>query len=104
MTGSYENLKARLPYESEVNAVGCEAYENLSCPVWMVDYLHDAGLYYGEPYQINPIDGIDGYWTLSTYAAASGTVRAVDFYGYVNTDIVDRDDFYGVRPVINLKL
>ena len=60
--------KARLPYHREVNAVGCEDWNELTCPVWMVDYLYGAGPDCGTTYQQNPINNIYGYiWIWETY-------------------------------------
>lgn len=98
------NGKARLPYHSEVNNVGCLDYENLSCPVWMVDYLYDAGHDFETTYQENPIDRIYGYWTLSSAAHSSNDAWYVLYGGFVNNASVDYVTEYGARPVINLKI
>ena len=99
------NGKARLPYHSEVNNVGCLDYEDLSCPVWMVDYLCDASPDYGTTYQENPIAYIYGYWTLSSYADSSDSAWFVSFIGRVSSDsYVDYVDSSGARPVITLGL
>ena len=39
-TATYKNLKSRLPKYSEINENGCTTKEG-SCPLWLVDYLHD---------------------------------------------------------------
>ena len=93
-----------MPYYSEVNNVGCLNSEDLSCPVWMVDYLIDAGPAYETIYQENPIEGIYGYWTLSSYVDNSYIAWNVYYDGNVSRDTVDNGDIYGVRPVINLKI
>ena len=98
------NGKARLPYHSEVNNVGCLDFEDLSCPVWMVDYLNDAGPDYETTYQENPIADIYGYWTLSSDADDPGSAWLVYYLGGVLYDSVGLDGDYGARPVINLKI
>ena len=50
------------------------------------------------------ISGINGYWTLSPYAADSNSAWYVNYHGYVLSSDVDHDLDYGVRPVINLKI
>ena len=100
------NGKARLPYYSEVDNVGCLDYERFTCPVWMVDYLSDAGPVYETEttYQENPIEDIYGYWTLSS-VGNSTNAWYVEYYGSMgDADTVACGTYYGARPVINLKI
>ena len=97
----YINLKARLPYKSEVSSYSANSnnkylYDNLACQ-------DNTSL--GGPYicvsGVNHIDGIDGYWTLSSSVNGSYFVWLVNFSGIVvGSNLYDK----GVRPVINLKL
>ena len=96
--------KARLPYHREVNAVGCEDYSGLTCPAWMVEYLYNAGPEYETTYQKNPIEGIAGYWTLSSSVDDSYDAWSVNSDGFVGNGAVGYDGYFGARPVINLKL
>lgn len=112
--------KARLPYESEVSEYDwdegtngylynhlqvdcCDEEENeVACE----DADHIYGIV-GE--RIENIDGIYGYWTLSSCPDFSDFAWAVDYNGIVNIDFVDNDHVgndlvYGARPVINLKI
>ena len=103
-TGFAITGKARLPYHREVNAAGCVDDESLTCPLWMADYLYDAGPEYETTYQENPIDGIYAYWTLSSSAARPDYAWYVAYDGYVSSYYVNTGNLYGARPVINLKL
>ena len=96
--------KARLPYLSEVTAVGCKAYEDLSCPVWMVDYLEDASPdYTTTEYQKNIIDRMYFYWIFSTKSDESYVALNINYSGTMrNSEIVMESSY--VRPVINIKL
>ena len=107
-SGNFTNFvltgKARLPYHSELNSVGCEDDIEFSCPLWMADYLLDAKYDFGTIYQQNPIDGIYGYWTLSSLSGSSFSMWVGYYPGNASlTDIVN-DQWFGVRPVINIKL
>lgn len=107
-TGFKITGKARLPYLREVRDVGCvedsdgSDIGDLSCPVWMVDYLHDVGPDYDTTYQENPIDGIGGYWTLSTVWEAASCPWNVSCRGYANGTGDAFVGDVGVRPVITL--
>ena len=118
-TGFALNGKARLPYKSEVSDYdwdegtsaylynhlrvdGCydneEDYNDVAC--------EDAGyIEGGVPGEgIEYISDIYGYWTLTSFADGSLSAWLVGYDGYVSDDDVGRDDFYGARPVINLKI
>ncbi len=88
------NTHARLPYESELNRIN---------GTYLYDYLADNGI------QENPISDIGGYWTFTansdntSYTYHAWTVNAYGTVGRVDA-IVGDEDYYGVRPVINLKL
>ena len=91
----YSNLKARLPYKSEVSAYDSTNKAN----AYLYDYLN---LY--NNIQTNAISRIYGYWTLSSYADRSGDAWDVVYSGRVSGGSVDDGSDYGVRPVINVKL
>ena len=95
--------KTRLPYYIEVKAVGCLDYEDLSCPIWIIDYLsHSLSLV--ESYQKNIIDGIHGYWTFSSFDGTSDGAWRVGSCGCIFDPTVNDANFYGVRPVITLEV
>lgn len=111
VTARFENLKARLPIFNEINAK-CDVYydeSNLgSCPLWLVNYLEtDEGveLYYPLSEGKKGIDGPYGYWTLSSnannpeFAWRTSYMGTLYLYRYVDEDI-----YFGVRPVITVKL
>ena len=97
----YSNLKARLPYYSEVgnsNGTNEYLYENLHASEWY-------GMEGKQP-TIN-MSGIDGYWTLSSDAGSSDLAGYVNSYGGAGANLVDivvYGDLIGVRAVINLKI
>ena len=106
--------KARLPYKREANQVGCEdghgedgLNNELTCPLWMVEYLYDAEEdgEIGRDYQQNPLNDIWGYWTLSSTADSIIDACGVSFSGTLKPlNFVGADHLFGVRPVINVKL
>ena len=90
----YSNLKARLPYRSEVSAYDSTNKIN----AYLYDYLNQSGTI-----QTNAISGIYGYWTLSSYSGYSSFAWRVHFDGRVYDGGVDIGDGIGVRAVITLK-
>lgn len=93
ITGSYENLRARLPYKSEV-------YVFDGTNLWMYNYLSPTteGIVKGDGL-IN-ITGINAYWTLSSASTTSNFSHFVDFFGYVSYHVYSGG--IGVRPVISI--
>lgn len=94
--------KARMPYFSEVNGAGCEEDGNLLCPIWMIDYLNEASP--DEKKLQNPINGLYGYWMLSSSASNSVEAWIVYHESSIFCNAVYTPNSYGVRPVINVKL
>ena len=91
----YSDLKARLPYFSEVSAYDSTNKTN----AYLYDYLKQS-----ETIQTNTISGIYGYWTLSSYSGYSGSALRVRASGEVNGSSVADGSNYGARPVITLKM
>ena len=98
-SGSYVSIemtgKARLPYASELsdyNGSNLYLYEYLS-----LEYV-SIGI---SGIQTNEISNIYGYWTLDFQD--SEDAYYLECSGFVQFDDV-RDAYYGVRPVINIKL
>ena len=94
----YSNLKARLPYYSEVssfNNINGYLYENLDGSLWDYD---------GSTQPSNNIGGIYGYWTLSSVVDDSNYAWIVIFIGRVSIINVDKDSAHGIRPVITVNL
>ena len=94
------NTYARMSYYSEVddsNGSNEYLYENL-------DNANNGKNWYGDGSQpTSNINGIDGYWTLSTNAETYFSAWFVIYSGSVDSVSVGYDAI-GVRPVINLKL
>ena len=80
---------------------GCYDNENDYNPVACEDAGYIEGVYESG---IENIDGIYGYWTLSSSADSSGDAWLVFYSGFVDDDGVADDYGFGVRPVINLKI
>ena len=91
----YSNLKARLPYKSEISSYDSTNKTN----AYLYDYLNQSGTI-----QTNAIRGIFGYWILSSRAGSSSDAWIASCYGYASFYSVDYDDVSGVRAVINLKI
>ena len=91
----YSNLKARLPYKSEVSDYNSTNQTN----AYLYDYLKQSGTI-----QTNVISGISGYWTFSSHADFSNSAWRVNYYGTVGSNYVNNDSLRGVRPVITLKI
>ena len=113
VTASYASLKARLPEYSEVHGNGkCltkaeNGNQYGSCPLWLVDYLHyteDSSSYYNEENGKTSINGIYGYWVLSSNGNVNNSAWRVSHSGYMSYDSVDNNASRGIRPVINIKL
>ena len=101
--------KARMPYKSEVDKYNDDnvfLYNNLELKCYNERYsdvdCNEATIIMGIFNNlINHIKGISGYWILSAYS--SSQARMVDFYGNVGVNNSELS-YFGVRPVINLKL
>lgn len=91
---SYDDLKARLPYESELIAAGCT--ETGGCPLWISNYL-DSSTVSGA----TSITGISGYWTIPT--TLSSSIPIVDNTGSLVGSDYTISDSIGIRPVITVK-
>ena len=97
------NVYARMPYLSELSKVGCGYLGSMECPLWLVEYLNDAEEETGKEYQQNPVDGIGGYWTLSSYSKYYQGAWVVvssggSWFWYPSLTTL------GVRPVITVEL
>jgi len=101
-----ENLKSRLPRYDEIHGEGkCLSYDENSnkyesCPLWLVNYLAEYKPIYANRSAIN---GINGYWTLSS-GSNPATAIDVSTTGIINNDSVTYVNIRGVRPVITLEL
>ena len=81
-------LKSRLPKYNELNNVGCEIYNDGSCPDWLIQYMNGT-----------QISGIYGYWVLPTIYGSSFRIYPS---GYLSSDSASYDGGDGVRPVITV--
>ena len=116
ITGTYENLKARMPmYKELIGDKKCNTNGG-SCPLWLVNYLTNSSSVVGS--KLQNINGINGYWILSSYEysdqpgsngvsfsnmLAPGYAWGISYSGgraYSNAS----GNNFGVRPVITLKL
>ena len=105
---TYENMRIRLPYESEVTTteVGCKGDEG-SCPLWMVNYLTgnvNSAPYYNESngkVSVASANNI-GYWLLSSHPGSSYNARRVNYIGQVCASYRTNAFDHGVRPVITI--
>ena len=97
-------LKARLPMMSELISLGCESYEKTgdlsygSCKSWLVDNT----TYTSSVKDITNINGISGYWTLSSNTQKSDSAWSVSASGIVSFATVRNGYDLGIRPVITL--
>lgn len=94
----FNNLKVRVPYESEIESVGCTE-EIKSCPFWLSNYLMNNESVTGG----TNISGLVGYWILPKPSEGAkiidsyGSLKAATYYGGINNSVI-----IGVRPVITL--
>lgn len=100
---AYDNLKARLPKFSEIIGTGCNISTsgNGSCPVWMVNGLKA----YTDKYPTGTkedIEGIFGYWSLSSSPSLSYSARNVNWNGNTDSGNVTYTAGSGIRPVITI--
>lgn len=83
-TITYNNLKARMPYESEVRNLGCSDSSN-SCPSWLTSNIYRVG-----------------YWTIpknttEVYIVSTSGLIASQGVGGINNNIL-----VTIRPVIEI--
>ena len=97
-------LKARLPKYSEVIGAECTSSSG-SCPAWLVNYLRDTSTPSSDSiYPDNEtIDGIYGYWLLSSRLDSSNYAQLVNNHGYIyDINTAYTRLCYGIRPVITV--
>ena len=95
-------LRARMPiYSSDANIT--EVASSNGSNNYLYDNL-DSEWYGTGDAPSNHINGIYGYWTLSSIADRSIFAWSVYYDGFVGSDDVCDDSGDGVRPVINLKI
>lgn len=92
VTAKYNNLKARMPYESEITEYDSETMNN----AYIYDYLS-----LNNNIQTNSISGIEGYWIFCS--TSDTTAKRVKNNGALNQNFVDISGTNGVRPVITIK-
>lgn len=97
-SATYKNLKARLPFEYEVESVGCNEDIN-SCPLWLSNYLNPSSNVTGG----NNIPSLVGYWLIPDEVSniylidfEGRVVESLSYGGFTNKAVI------GVRPVITL--
>ena len=97
---TYENMRARLPYVSEITEnTTCTTDNYWSCPLWMVNYLY--GSYYSTNDKVSSTGENWGYWTLSSHSSDSEEAFIVSRFGFVpDGDVYDTS--IGIRPVITV--
>ena len=99
---TYENLRTRLPYSSEVRSseVGCTPSVG-SCPLWMVNYLYSSSYYSTSNDKVNSAGNNYGYWLLSSGTGLSYFAPYVYYNGFVGSIYTNGADS-GIRPVITI--
>ena len=91
MSKTYKT-KARMPYYNEF-------YGMVTNELWLMDHLgNGCSSIEGK----TVVNGIDGYWFLSSFATYPTEAYATDICTFCS--IVAANPSYGVRPVINLKI
>ena len=102
-----ENLKARLPKHEELyGEKKCSTEDPITagkCPLWLVNYLSNYYEYTAEEGKVD-INGIKGYWTLSTCPGLRVRAWLVFYVGSRLQDSVRSKGYAGVRPVITIEL
>jgi len=92
--GKTYTVNARIPYYSELS----NASES---PLYLIDYLSNDYEITGR----NGVNGIYGYWTLSSYSSGSSYAWYINFAGNLaNGSGISSNDSFGVRPVITLSI
>ena len=83
-TATYDNLKARLPYESEVTDAGCTTSSG-SCPSWLTGNIYGVG-----------------YWTIPTSTSSVNIVSSSALDPSSGVGGITNKIIVTVRPVITL--
>ena len=85
VSGTYENLKSRLPYRSEIEAAGCLSD---SCSVsWLKDNIFANGYWLADSSSSFATSSKYGYYAISVDAKLNNQIVTVN---------------YGIRPVITV--
>ena len=111
-------LKARLPREDEVKSeeAGCHGYSSATdygtCSAWLLENIsYDEGTYIlwcstcltkYEENKTNEIDGVFGYWLLSSSPDSLEGSNRVNIIGYVSSYYTSDTVKAGIRPVITV--
>ena len=99
-------LKARLPMKSEMDGAKCTE-KSASCPLWLVNNLAFTSFYPKSTYsEKNDINGIYGYWLMSSRPGDSHSARNLYHEGDVDAGYVDTNNKVssGIRPVITVPI
>ncbi len=91
----YSNLKARMPYKSEISSYDRTNKTN----AFLYDYLRKTGTI-----QTNEISWLSAYWILSSASNESNRAHYVSNTGHFSYTFAGSGSGVGVRPVITLKL
>ena len=97
-------LKARLPKFSEIEMYyydGRHCSKTGRCPAWLVDNLEIYSTYYSED---THIQGIKGYWLLSSDSNNSYGALFVYYTGNLVSAHTFVSGDYGIRPVITVPI
>ena len=97
----YKNMRARLPYVSEVIKNSTCNFNSSSCPLWLTNYLSSSNYYSPESGKVNSIEKNTGYWMLSSVEGQRGYVANVDNDGKAFI-IYTNESTRGIRPVITV--
>lgn len=85
-----------LPTRIQISNANNRSASNLG--MWLVDYLKDGNNYSKD----HPVEGIEGYWTLSPGQGSLSTACVVYYDGTIYISTVGNDATIGIRPVITI--
>ena len=90
--------KSRMITVQEAEALGC-TQSTLSCPIWMINYLHNSTTYRGT--ENDTIAGTN-YWTMSAHSSAtySSFPWVLDRRGFLCINQVVKTATIGARAVV----
>ena len=91
-----EPVRARLPiYSTDSSKTEVTTKKSDNTNLYLFDYLYNN-------IQSNHVNGIFGYWTLSSYKSNFENSIVANYAGNINNVPVTGAKFYGVRPVITI--
>ena len=97
-------LRVRMPIYTR-DTVTTEVSESNGNNEYLYENLTSTSYWAGSGTQpTNNISGISGYWTLTSVGSSPSVAMIVYYPGILFDDYAGSSSYYGVRPVITLKL